>query len=117
MDVSRPNVVFDCNVYVQAISRMNGPAAAALRLIEENRITLHLSKPILREIRRTLQYPEIRQRNPQVTEEVIDAFLARVSFRGILHRDVPHIFDYARDPDDEPYIDLAVAVSADYLVT
>jgi len=110
MDPSRPNVVFDCNIFSQAISRVNGPAAAALNLIEQNRITLHISKAILREVRRTLAYPEIRQRNPQVTDAVIDEFLARVAFRGVLHRDVPHVFDFPRDHDDEPYINLAVAV-------
>ena len=117
MNPSKPDVVFDCNVFLQAISRANGPAAEALRLIERNVVSLHLSRPILRELRRALAYPEIRQRNPHVTDEVIGAFLARVSFRGVLLRDVPHVFDFPRDRDDEPYIDLAAAVAADYLVT
>jgi predicted nucleic acid-binding protein len=30
---------------------------------------------------------------------------------------VPHVFEFARDPKDEAYIDLAAAVAADYLVT
>jgi predicted nucleic acid-binding protein len=30
---------------------------------------------------------------------------------------VPHVLDVPRDPDDEPYLDLAAAVEADYLVT
>lgn len=30
---------------------------------------------------------------------------------------MPHAFDYPRDPDDEPYIDLAAAVKADFPVT
>src|SRR5437763_325787 len=113
MNPSRPDVVFDCNVFLQAISRLNGPAAQALRLVEQNAVTLYLSKAIIREFRRTLTYPEIRRKNPQVTDEVIDTFLARLSFRGVLLRHVPHVFDYARDPNDEPYIDLAAAVNAD----
>ena len=48
---------------------------------------------------------------------MIDAFLDQVSFRGVFHRDVPQAFDFPRDPGDEPYIDLAAAVKADYLVT
>jgi len=31
--------------------------------------------------------------------------------------EVPRIFSYARDPKDEPYINLALAARADYLVT
>ncbi len=30
---------------------------------------------------------------------------------------MPHIFDFERDPNDEPYLDLSAAVSADYLLT
>jgi putative PIN family toxin of toxin-antitoxin system len=117
MNPSRPDVVFDCNVLVQAISRVNGPAAAAIRLIDQNRVTLHLSKAMLREFRRTIEYPEIRQRNPHVTQERIDAFIAHLLFRGALCRDVPHVFDLPRDPDDAAYLDLAAATDADYLVT
>ena len=68
-------------------------------------------------LRRTLSYPEIRQKDLNVTDEVVDRFFSRVMFRGIFHREVTHRFDYPRDPFDEPYIDLAAAVQADYLVT
>jgi putative PIN family toxin of toxin-antitoxin system len=117
MNPSRPDIVFDCNVFLQAISRTNGPAAETLRLVERNVVTLHVSRPILHELRRTLAYPELRQKNPHLTDDVVDAFLARVAFRGVLLRDVPHVFDFPRDPADEPYIDLSAAVAADYLVT
>src|SRR5882672_1286158 len=113
MSVSRPDVVFDCNVFLQAISRVNGPAAAALRFVDQNQIALHTSKAILRELRRALSYLEIRQKNPHVTDEMIDGFLTRILFRGILLRDVPHAMDLPRDPDDEPYLDLCAAVGAD----
>jgi uncharacterized protein len=117
MNSSRPDVVFDCNVFLQAIARSNGPAAQALRLVDQNEITLHISKPIIRELRLALEYPEIRRRNPQLTVEVVDTFMTHVAFRGVLLRHVPHVFDYPRDRDDEPYIDLALSVDADYLIT
>jgi putative PIN family toxin of toxin-antitoxin system len=117
MGALRPDVVFDCNVFLQAIVRSAGPAAHALRLVEQGAVALHVSKPILRELRLTLAYPEIRQRNPQVTDELVDRFITRLLFRGQLHRNVPHVFSFPRDPKDEPYIDLASAVRADYLVT
>jgi putative PIN family toxin of toxin-antitoxin system len=117
MGVLRPDVVFDCNVFLQAITRATGPAAHALRLVEQGAVTLHVSRPVLRELRLTLAYPEIRQRNPQVTDEVVDRFIALLLFRGQLHRTVARLFPFPRDPKDEPYIDLAVAVGADYLVT
>ncbi|MEZ0267123.1 MAG: putative toxin-antitoxin system toxin component, PIN family [Phycisphaerae bacterium] len=109
--------MFDCNVLVQAVARGTGPAAAALRLVEANRITLHGSRAVLRELRATLAHPELRSRNPLLTDEVVEAFVARLLFRGQLCRDVPHVFDLPRDPDDAAYIDLAAEVEADYLVT
>jgi putative PIN family toxin of toxin-antitoxin system len=117
MDSLRPGVVFDCNIYLQAISRANGPAAAALRLLETSRINVYLSRAIIREFRRTIEYPEIRQKNPHVTDELVAEFLDHLLFRGTLVRDVPHVFDYSRDPQDEAYIDLAAATGADFLVT
>src|SRR4051812_15396958 len=113
MNPSRPDVVFDCNVFLQALTREDGPAAEALRLVERNAVTLHVSRGILRELRQTLAYPEVRRRNPHVTDESVEAFLTRVEFRGSLHRNVPHTFSYSRDPKDVPYLDLALFASAD----
>jgi putative PIN family toxin of toxin-antitoxin system len=117
MNPRRPDVIFDCNVFLQAVSRVNGPAAQALRLVEQNAVTLHVSRVILRELRRVLAYPEVRRKNPLLTDDVIDGFLVRISFRGVLHRIVPHVFDYSRAKQDEPYIDLASATAADFLVS
>ena len=98
MNSLRPDVVLDCNVLVQAVVRQTGPAAQILRLVEQNRVTLHVSKAILREPRRTLAYPEVRQRNPQLTDELTADLLREIVFRGVLHTAVPHVFEYARDP-------------------
>jgi predicted nucleic acid-binding protein len=44
--------------------------------------------------------------------------MERVRFRATLVRkNIRHLLDYPRDPDDERYIDLAASVKADYLVT
>src|SRR5438874_1199970 len=53
----------------------------------------------------------------EVLAPVRDAFLKRLTFHGTLVRRIPHVFDYPRARQDEPYIDLAAAVHADYLVT
>lgn len=117
MDLVRPDIVCDCNVFLQAIIREAGPAAAILRLVGSNGVRLHLSRPILRELRRALNYPELRRKNPALTDDVADSFVARLRFRGVVHQHVPRVFDHPRDPQDEPYLDLASAVLADFLVT
>lgn len=38
-------------------------------------------------------------------------------YRGIYLRQVGQHFSYSRDPDDEPYLNLAIEVKADYLVS
>ena len=39
------------------------------------------------------------------------------SVSGLDFRQVPHVFDYPRARQDEPYIDLAAAANANYLVS
>jgi uncharacterized protein len=117
MNVLRPDVVFDCNVFLQALARDKGPAGQAFRLVDQNAVSLHVSKAILSELRRILAYPEIRERNPHVTQSVIDSFLDHIRFRGTVHREIPRVMQYPRDPWDEPYLNLAIAIEADYVVT
>ena len=113
----RPRVVFDCNTSVQAVAYDDGPAAECLRLAESGLFELFVSRATLRELRRVLEYEEVLAISPSMTPERIGAFLERLTFRATLLRRVPHILDYPRDPKDEPYIDLASAAKADYLVS
>jgi len=115
--IGRRRVVYDCNMFVQAAAFDAGPAGACFRLIEKGSVELFVSKPILAEVRRVLGYTDVLRISPSLTTERIAAFVQRITFRATLVRRVPHILDYPRDPDDEPYIDLAAAVAADYLVT
>ena len=109
----KERVVFDCNIFVQAIAFEHGPAAAALRLVEEGVIELFVSKAVLAELRRVLGYEEVRAMSASMTPTLIEAFLQRLTYRATLRKRVPRVFEYARDPDDEPYLDLAVSVKAD----
>jgi putative PIN family toxin of toxin-antitoxin system len=117
MNSLRPDVVFDCNIFLQALTRASGPSAEALRCVERNEVTLYLSRQILRELQHVLEYPEIREKNPHVTDAIVAEFVNKIAYRGILVREVPHLVSYSRDPGDEPYLNLAAAVGADYLVS
>jgi putative PIN family toxin of toxin-antitoxin system len=113
----RPRVVFDCNVLVQAAGNGDGPSGVALRLLEENRIEVFVSRAVLRELRAVLNYPSVRQKLRKLDDDRVEAFVQRLAFRATLLRSVPHVFDYPRAHQDEGYVDLAVASDADYLVT
>jgi predicted nucleic acid-binding protein len=47
----------------------------------------------------------------------VKTFVDTAMRQAVMLSDVPHVFTYPRDPDDEPYVDLAVAVGATYLVS
>ena len=69
------------------------------------------------EIEDVLSRPEIRKHFQTLTDELVDAFLLRLRRNSQIFRQVPKKFSYPRDPDDEPYINLAVKAKAGYLVS
>jgi uncharacterized protein len=113
----RPRVVFDCMIYLQATISEHGTAAALLRLVDSSIISLYVSQEILDEIRDVLSRLKIRKKNPDLTDERVNALIIRISDKATLIEDVPSVFDYPRDPKDEKYINLAVEAEADYLVS
>ena len=114
--VDRPRVVFDCNVRVQAIANEAGPSGRAFALLQQNRIEVYVSRAVLKELGRVFQYPGVREKFPELGDQRIEMFVKKLTFRATLLRQVPHVFDYRRAAQDEPYIDLAAAAKADYLV-
>src|SRR5262249_50695319 len=109
--------VFDCMLFLQAATNDAGPAFACFQLVDDGRLTLCLSPEILAEVRDVLNRPKIRRKFPHLTEDRVEEFLASAQAKGIMLDEVPKEFRYARDPDDEPYINLAIAVGAQYLVS
>ncbi len=116
-DAALVGAVFDCNVYLQAASREKSIAAECLRLVEDGKVRLYLSEEILAEVEDVLSRPEIRNHFQTLTDEIVEAFLVRLRRTSQMIRRVPKEFSYSRDPDDEPYINLAVEVEADYIVS
>lgn len=114
---ARPRVVFDCMVYLQATLSESGPAAALLRSLDNDALSLFVSDDVLEEVREVLSRPKIRQRNPELTDERIDALINRVLEKAVVVNDVQQHFIYARDPKDGKYINLAIEAEANYLVS
>ncbi len=112
-----PGVVCDCMIFLQAVANENGPAAAILRLLDHDAISLFVSETILAEVRDVLSRVEVRARNKGITDARLEALFARLEVRAIPIKNVPEVFHYERDPNDEPYINLALTTRAQYLVT
>lgn len=117
MDSQPPRVVFDCNVYVQAVANRNSPARKALRLFLEGKATLFVSDAILREVRDVLSRPELRRKLPAINDRIVNALFAKLEAEAVPIINVPEEFHYERDPDDEIYLNLAIVTNAAYLVS
>ena len=104
-------------VFLQAAVSRRGPAFALLTLAEAGRLELLVSSEILFELRDVLLRPAVQQKFPLLTIEFVDAFLARLERFTTPVQRVPRKVRLDRDPDDEPYVNLAVAGQAHYLVT
>jgi putative PIN family toxin of toxin-antitoxin system len=112
-----PRAVYDCMVYLQGAARPAGPAASCIKAIEDGRVDLFLSPAILSEIRDVLTRPKLQLKFPILTESFVDEFLTALLRDAIMIYNVPVEFQYARDPKDEPYINLAIVTNAQYLVS
>lgn len=113
----KPRVVFDCNVLLQAAAREKSVAAKCLNLAESGLVQICVSREVLAEAEDVLNRPEIRAHFPDLSDETVGAFLKRLEKLSALVRPVPKKFSYPRDEDDEPYINLAVAAGADFIVS
>ncbi|MBA2495156.1 MAG: putative toxin-antitoxin system toxin component, PIN family [Acidobacteria bacterium] len=102
-DKTLVGAVFDCNVHLQAASREKSATAECLRLVEKGLVQHYLSEEVFAEIEDVLNRPEIRNHFKTLTDEIVEAFLLRLRRNSEIIRRVPKIFNFSRDPDDEPY--------------
>ncbi len=112
-----PSVVFDCMVFLQGAGHPQGPAAACIDLVDADRVELHVSGEILAEILDVMTRPKTLRRFPLLSPELVRSFVDRLSLKAVWHDDIPRAVTVPRDPKDEPYVNLAVAAAAKYLVT
>jgi len=114
---AKPRCVFDCMVFLQAAVSRRGPAFALLALVEAGGLELLVSAAILTELREVLLRPVVQKKFPLLTLAFVDAFLGQITRIGTMVEEIPREFRLDRDPDDEAYVNLALAGRAQYLVT
>lgn len=112
-----PRAVFDCMVYLQAAARPDGPARACLGLVQTGRAALAISPAIRAEVEDVLSRPKIRQKFKSLTPEAVAVFLDDLDRLATMIEQVESVTTLPRDPKDEPYLNLALAVGAKHLVT
>lgn len=109
--------VFDCGVFLQGLISKSGPAVACLELVEQGKVKLFVSEETLAKVKDVLSRPNLRKRNPDLTDEKVEMLIETLLQKGEFIKTVPSHFTYSRDPNDEPYINLAVEANAHFLVS
>lgn len=61
--------------------------------------------------------PGSRAKLSGLTDEWVEAFFRRLERQAYWLREIAHKFDFQRDPKDAPYINLAAAVGADFIIS
>jgi putative PIN family toxin of toxin-antitoxin system len=117
MIANETRVVFDCNVFLQALLNPAGIAAKCKKLVDHQTIILFVSVDILREVSEVLQRPRFQILSSHLTSERITAFLEDIADKAIPLMNVPDEYHFERDPKDEPYVNLAIVARAKYLVS
>lgn len=110
-------VVFDCNIFVQMFLNTNGTAFRCYDLVKTGAVELFVTGEILAEVAEVLSRPRFKSMVPDITSELLENFMTDIAAMAIEIKNVPEEFKYQRDPDDEIYLNLAIAVRADYVIS
>jgi uncharacterized protein len=110
-------VIFDCNIFLQAFLSNKGTASKCLKLVEDKTIELYLNRDIFNEIKDVLSRPEFQAKFPHATLENLSFFLEYVQEKAFFIRTIGNHFELLRDRKDEKYINLAIEIKADFIVS
>jgi putative PIN family toxin of toxin-antitoxin system len=108
--VSDLRVVFDCNVFAQALLSTAGPAAACVLAALDGTVVLCLSDFVISEIHDLADEPPLARMG--ITHERVNELLTKLLVLAEMMDQPPVVFEHPIDPKDGPYIDLAIAAGA-----
>jgi uncharacterized protein len=111
------SVVADTVIYLQASINQTNVASSFLRRVDAGEIQLYISRQMIEEIRDVLTRPEIRVKNARLSDQALEAFIESIEQQAILIDPLPSHFSYARDPDDEHVLNLAIEAKAAFIIS
>ena len=110
-------VVIDTNTLLRGLVSGTSAAAEVHRAAERRLFIPLLSKPVLDEYRATLGDEGLISRFPELTNELVESAIHRLRFVSDYIRSTHVSFDYPRDPGDQKFIELAIALEATHLIS
>ena len=105
------NIVLDTNVLVAGLLSPFGPSGEIVRMVSSGELTLFFDARILAEYSEVLRRPKFK-----FDEEKIAAILDHIKHRGHTVASSPPSHSLP-DPDDEPFLEVAIAGQVVGLVT
>ena len=103
--------ILDTNVLISGVF-WKGPPFEILKACQEQRFRLAISLPILEEYRRVLdEFAKERQML------VLKSVLKVIELRSEIVKPVPFSEPVCSDPDDDKFLEAAIAAGADYIVS
>ena len=104
-------IVLDTNVLVAGLLSPFGPCGSIVRMVASGHLTLCIDARILSEYREVLGRPKF-----SFNHEKVAAILDYIEHHGWVVASAPLSLPL-RNPDDEPFLEIAFSGGADYLVT
>ena len=117
MPDNKIGAIFDCNIFLQTLINDESVAAKCFELARRGRIDLFISDLTFAELIEVLSRPKILGLLSGAGPNRIQVFLDEVLAVSITINNYPRTFQFSRDPDDETYINLAIAADADFIVS
>ena len=104
-------LVVDTNVVVSGLLQARGPSGQIVRWLANGALTLAFDARILIEYREVLGRPKFR-----FDPELVGEFLDHLERTGLSTAPAP-LRTHLADPDDEPFLEVALAAKVPFLVT
>ena len=105
------NIVLDTNVLVAGLLSPSGPCGEIARMVSADKLTLSFDARILSEYDEVLRQPKFK-----FDEDRVAAILEHIEYRGHTVASSP-LRHSQPDPDDEPFLEVAIAGQVTCLVT
>ena len=105
------NIVLDTHVLVAGLLSPFGPCGQIVRMVSSGELSLCFDARILSEYEEVLGRPKFKFEKDKVI-----ALLGHIQYRGLTAAPSP-LFQSLPDPDDEPFLEVAIAAQAVCLVT
>ena len=112
----RPRVVFDCNVYFQALISAEGPSAKCLTAASRGEVVLFSSNSTVAEFTGVANRPDLRNKF-RITDIKVAHILEAMRLAAKFMEQVEIRYTHPSDPSDSHYVNLALAANAQLIVS